>query len=97
MSEEEKNLIKKYHDPWISEISEIRPRCEDKDEQFKAIKITVSESDLSKFSLVAHVDDGFHPLENIQGLEKAVCQALNHAFEYLKPLDAWEGEEIITV
>ena len=65
--------------------------------RFKTVKIGPIVSDLSKFSLFAQVDDGFHFFGNMEEVEKAVIGALNYALDYLKSLEAWEGEETVTL
>ena len=97
LSEEEMTLVKKYHDPFIRIISDIQPRYDGTEESFKTVEIGPIVSDLSKFSLFAHVDDGFHFFGNMQEVEKAVIGALNYALDYLKSLEAWEGEEVVTL
>jgi hypothetical protein len=95
LSEEETNLIKKYEDPFI-DTRHIQLRFEGTEEQYKTVKTRIVNNFLSKFNLEAWVDH-FDYLGSIQDLETAVCKALTYKMEFLKALDAWEGEEVITV
>jgi hypothetical protein len=95
-SEEDNRLIEKYYDPSISSFLEIRRYYDGTEEAYKQVKVDREESSLSKFHLIAHVDDGHRYLGNIQGFEKAMVRALNDKLSYLKALESWEGEMTLT-
>lgn len=97
LSEEEKALVEKYHDPLVSSFSEIRSYYDGTDEAYKQVKVDRSVIDFSKFSLVAHVDDGHSYLGNMQKFEEAVVAALAWTLNHLEALDAWEGERTVTL
>lgn len=96
LSEEDKALVEKYHDPSVSYYGNIRTYYDGIDEAYKQVKVDRNVSDFSKFRLVAHVDDGHSYLGNMQKFEKAVVAALAWALNHLEALDEWEGERTVT-
>ena len=96
LSEKEKALVEKYYDPGVFSFTDLKGYFKS-EEAFKVVKITTEQSDLSKYNIIARVDDGFRLLGNIQTLREAVIAKLSEKLDYLKSLDAWEGEEVITV
>ena len=96
LSDEEKALVEKYYDPSVFSYIDLKGYFSS-EEAFKVLKITTETSELSKYKIIAYVDDGFRLLGNIQRLREAVIAELSEKLDYLKSLDKWEGEEIITV
>lgn len=96
LSEEEKALVQKYHDPSISIPADI-PRYFESKEAFNIVRDVKGETRISKFHVTARVDNGLAYLENLQTLEKAITTELTNKMNYLKSLDAWEGEDIVSV
>jgi hypothetical protein len=92
-SEEEKSLIQKYHDPSIN-FFDLKGYFSS-EEAFKVVKLDNENVSLSKYKILAHIDDGLHYLSNIEKLKEAVTAELGHKLDYLKSLDQWEGEEIV--
>lgn len=96
LSEDEKSLVEKYnYDPLL--LSEIPSWYDGTEEAYKSVKIESCESTLSKFRLVATAHPARLYLGNLQKFEKAALAALNYAIDYLKSIDAWEGEEVMTL
>jgi hypothetical protein len=95
LSEEENALIERYHDPFIS-VLDLKGYFKS-EESFNLVKVNPRGANLSRFRLVAHVDNGLEYLGNIDTLEKAIVTELTDKLSYLKSLDKWEGEETITV
>ncbi len=96
LSEQDKRLIEKYYDPSVSSSLEIKRCYEGAEEAYKAVKVDDEESSLSKFHLVAHVDDGHTYLGNIHKFETAVVRALVKNLEQLEALDQWQGERTLS-
>jgi hypothetical protein len=102
LSAEEKQLIEKYYEPSISTTAArggrdyVRTYYDGTDESFKVVKVDRVESNLSNFSLTAHVDDGRRYLGNIHEFEKAVVRALVRNADYLKGLSEWQGKRTLT-
>ena len=96
LSEQDKRLIEQYYDPSVSSSSEIKQRYEGAEDAYKAVKVDHEESKLSKFHLVAYVDDGHTYLGNIRKFETAVVQALVKNLEQLEALDQWQGEKTLS-
>ena len=102
LSEQDKRLIEKYYEPDISWIAVagglayIRECYEGTDESFKVVKVDSGEGKLSKFRIVAHVDDGHAYLANIQQFEKAVVRTLVRNLDHLQALEQWQGERTLT-
>lgn len=95
LSEDEKELVKKYYDPWIS-LSKDIPQYFKSREAFDVVEDFRGETSLSEFKVSAHVD-GDKYLGNIEILEKAIITELTDRLDHLKSLDRWEGEEVITI
>lgn len=95
LSGEEKALVQEYYDPkaFFGDI----PLYFKSVETFggDTLKVISAEPHLSKFKVTVHVD-GFKYLEYIQKAENAIISDLTNKLNYLKSLDRWEGEEIIT-
>lgn len=96
LTEEDRRLIEKYYDPTVSTLIEIKKYYDGTDEIYRQVKVDSEESNLSKFHLMAHVDDGHSYLGNIQEFEKAVVRALVKNLDYLASLDQWKGERSVT-
>jgi hypothetical protein len=87
LSEEEKALVEKHYDPSVVSLTDLKGYFRS-EEAFKVVKITAEKSDLSKYNITAHVDDGFRLLGNIQTFREAVVAELSGKLDYLKSLDA---------
>ena len=96
LNEQEKELIQKYHDPYISTQAVIQQYFQSK-ESYDVIKGIQGNTDLSSFSITAHVDEGYDFMGNLETFEKAVIAELTEKINYLKSLDNWEGEEVLEV
>jgi len=94
LSAGEMRLIEKYCEPTITDIIEIREMYEGTDKQYEQVKVSISNANLSKFSLSASVD-GHRLLENLQGFESAVGRALDHAISHLKSRGARKDEKTL--
>jgi len=94
LSEEEKALVQKYYDPKTF-LGDIPLYFKSVNTFGDTLKVISAEPHLSKFKVIVHTD-GFKYLGYIQKAENAIISELTDKLDYLKTLDKWEGEEIIT-